>query len=337
MNQSQQLDVPVLFLTFNRLETARQVFEQIRKQKPTQLFLESDGPRFNKPGESDIVHSVRKFLLDSIDWRCEVHTLFRPENLGSGKAVSDAVTWFFDQVEYGIILEDDCLPSDSFFRYAKELLLKYKNETSIMQLSGNNPLDISLNGTDSYYFAKIPQCWGWASWRRAWKYFSFDITVDEYKKFVHSRKFKQVFPHIEERRYWKRVFKEMINHEIDAWDYQWEFAIAKNMGFCINPCRNLISNIGFSTDALHTADLTSKNNNALRYEITEINHPDKIILNKELSDRISEENYNIPIHNLGKYYLQHIYRDFLLHPAKKFVKKIIKIFYKKNNLKWKIS
>ena len=129
----------------------------------------------------------------------------------------------------------------------------------------------------------------------------------------------------------------MINHEIDAWDYQWEFAIAKNMGFCINPCRNLISNIGFTKDALHTTDLTSKDNNALRYEITEINHPDKIILNKELSDRISEENYNIPIHNLGKYYFHHIYRDFFLHPAKKFVKKIIKIFYKKDNLKWKIS
>ena len=333
MNQSQQLDVPVLFLTFNRLESARQVFEQIRKQKPTQLFLESDGPRFNKPGESDTVHSVRKFLLDSIDWRCEVHTLFRPENLGCGRAVSDAITWFFNQVEYGIILEDDCLPSDSFFKYARELLLKYKNETSIMHIAGYNPLDISLNGTDSYYFTKVHQCWGWASWRRAWNNYTFNISKDEYKRFINSRKFRQFFSHIEERRYWKRVFREMTEHKIDTWDYQWEFAIAKNMGFCINPCRNLISNIGFSTDALHTADLTSKNNNALRYEITEINHPDKIILNKELSDRISEEHYNIPIHNLGKYYLQHIYRDFLLHPAKQFIKR----FYKKNNSKGKIS
>ena len=333
MNQNQQLDVPVLFLTFNRLETAKEVFAQIRKQKPSQLFLESDGPRFNKPGESDKVHSIRKFLLDSVDWRCQVHTLFRPENLGCGKAVSDAITWFFSQVEYGIILEDDCMPSDSFFKYASELLKKYKNETSIMHIAGYNPLDISLNGTNSYYFTKVHQCWGWASWSRAWKNYAFSISTTEYKKFIHSRKFKQFFPHIEERRYWKRVFGEMTEHKIDTWDYQWEFAIAKNMGFCINPCRNLVSNIGFSTDALHTADLTSKNNNALRYEITEINHPDKIILNNELSDRISEEHYNIPIHNLGKYYLQHFYRDFLLHPAKEFIKK----FYKRNNTKGKVS
>ncbi|NLK47110.1 MAG: nucleotide-diphospho-sugar transferase [Treponema sp.] len=326
MNHNKQLDVPVLFLTFNRLETTIQVFEQIKKQKPTQFFLASDGPRVDKIDEANVVHSVRKYLLDSIDWRCEVHTLFRSKNLGCGKAVSSAITWFFDNVEYGIILEDDCLPSDSFFKYAKELLLYYKKEPSVMHIGGYNPLDISLNGTDSYYFTKIHQCWGWASWRRSWKNFSYDITIEEYKNFIHSRKFKQVFPHIEERRYWKRVFREMTDQKINTWDYQWTFAILKNMGFCINPCRNLISNIGFSKDALHTTDIHNKNNNALRYEIFDINHPAEIILNKEFTDRISEEHFNIPINHLFRYYVRNIFKDIILFSMKRFVKFCINKF-----------
>lgn len=320
MNLNLQLDVPVLFLTFNRLETTRRVFEQIKQQKPTQLFLASDGPRFSVTGEADVVHSVRRFLLDSIDWRCEVHTLFRSENLGNGLAVSSAVSWFFDQVEYGIILEDDCLPSDSFFKYARELLLHYKNETSVMHISGYNPLDISLKGTDSYYFTKIQQCWGWASWRRAWKNFSFNISADECKKFVHSRKFKQFFPHSEERRYWKRLFKEMSKTKADVWDSQWEFAIADNMGFCINPCRNLVSNIGLSNEEQYSNNIISNCNNILRYEITEINHPEEIILNNEFTDRISEEYFNIPVKHIFKYYLRRFFTDIVIHSVKKFQK-----------------
>lgn len=315
MNQSLQLDVPVLFLTFNRLETTKRVFEQIKKQKPSQLFLASDGPRFSIAGEADVVHSVRKFLLDSIDWRCEVHTLFRPENLGNGLAVSSAVSWFFDHVEYGIILEDDCLPSDSFFKFTSELLLHYKNETSIMHISGYNPLDISLKGTDSYYFTKIQQCWGWASWRRAWKNYSFNISPEKCKKFVRSRKFKQFFPHFAERPYWKRLFKEMTKNKADVWDSQWEFAIAENMGFCINPCRNLVSNIGLSNEK-YADNIISNCNNILRYEITDINHPEEIIFSNEFTDRISEEYFNIPINHIFKYYVNLLLK-YVVNSAKK--------------------
>ena len=328
MNQNLPLDVPILFLTFNRMETTRQVFSQISKMRPTQLYIASDGPRLEKPGEIDKVHEIRKYLLDNIFWRCEVHTLFRNENLGCGKAVSGAITWFFEQVESGIILEDDCLPSDSFFFFCRELLQKYKDNPQIMHITGTNPLDISLNGNDSYYFTKVHQCWGWATWRWAWQKYNFDIDSEILNKFLHSKNFKQFFNHIEERRYWRRVFRNMENHEIDTWDYQWEFAIASNGGLCINPCRNMVSNIGFSPDALHTSTLDSSGNNRLRYDIVAINHPEKIELNAEFSDRISEEHFNIAIHNLPKFYLHIFWRDFIFHPAKRAAKKILTKFGK---------
>ena len=121
------------------------------------MFLASDGPRTNVPDEKETVNEVRNYLLSEIDWSCKLKTLFRDENLGCGKAVSSAITWFFENVEMGIILEDDCLPSDSFFMYCRELLLKYKDNGRVMHIAGNNPLGISssFNDKDSYYFSKI--------------------------------------------------------------------------------------------------------------------------------------------------------------------------------------
>ncbi|MBP5328956.1 MAG: glycosyltransferase family 61 protein [Spirochaetaceae bacterium] len=313
-------EVPVLFLTFNRLDTAKQVFGQIKKQQPTKLFFASDGPRNTVYGEKEKVEEVRNWVLSQIDWDCEVKTLFRDENLGCGKAVSSAISWFFENVEYGIILEDDCMPSDSFFVYCETLLKKYMDNPRIMHIAGNNPLEISVSGNDSYYFSKIQQCWGWASWRRAWQHFEYSISNTD--DFCKSKRFKQIFRHSTERSYWKRVFGEMAQHKINTWDYQWVYAILKNCGICINPCKNLISNLGFSADALHTADVTAPQNNMKRYEIGEITHPTKIEYNEKLCDAISERQYFIVIHNIPIYRIRMFYRDYI----KPILKKILSPF-----------
>ena len=277
MKHLQSFNIPILFLIFNRLDTTKQVFEIIRKAAPQNLYIASDGPRNDREGESKRVESVREYVLKSIDWDCKVKTLFREKNFGCGKAVSSAITWFFKEEEMGIILEDDCLPSFSFFPYCEELLNKYKEDTRIYHIAGYNPL-INTKESSSYYFTRIQHCWGWASWRRAWNHYNFDIT--DLNMFQKQKKINHIFKRSIDRYYWSNIFKRMEKHEINTWDHQWTYSILKNNGICINPTKNFISNIGFGADATHTTIKNSNQNNQQRFEIDKIVHPDKIMVDK---------------------------------------------------------
>jgi hypothetical protein len=298
-------NIPILFLVFNRLDTTMKVFEVIKKVAPQKLYIASDGPRNNH--EKEKVEAVREYVLKSIDWDCEVKTLFRNENLGCGKAVSGAITWFFENEEMGIILEDDCLPSLSFFPYCKELLEYYKDDTRIYHIAGNNPLTY-IKMPYSYYFARIQHCWGWASWRRAWNYYSYDI--ENMNAFLEKKKINNIFIRNIDKNYWIDIFIKMEKHEIDTWDYQWTYSIFNNNGICINPARNLITNIGFGKDGTHTFD-NNKFSNQQRFEINGIIHQNKIIINNTYINKINSYSYDI---NLLSHYKT---------IAKKFLKKLI--------------
>jgi hypothetical protein len=174
---------PILFLVFNRPETTKFVFESIRSVKPAKLYICADGPRPNV--ENDKIHcsAVRK-IVSNIDWECEVKTLFRIENKGCGKGVSEAITWFFSNEEEGIILEDDCLPNDSFFYYCSDLLDKYRFDTRIMHIGANNFLDDTISVENDIYFSSISHIWGWATWKRAWDSYDFKLqnyTIGDFK------------------------------------------------------------------------------------------------------------------------------------------------------------
>ena len=157
-----KLETPVLFLVFNRPDTTAQVFEAIRQAKPPRLYVASDGAREDKEGELEKVKQVRE-IVSQVDWNCEVKTLFRDKNLGCKIAVSSAIDWFFEQEEMGIILEDDCLPHPTFFRFCQELLERYRDDERIGMISGNN-FQFGRKCTDySYYFSMYSHIWGWAS------------------------------------------------------------------------------------------------------------------------------------------------------------------------------
>lgn len=164
----------VLFIIFNRPETTQRVFEAIRLAKPSRLYVAADGARENKAGENELCEQTRK-IIQNIDWQCDVKTLFQKENLGCGKAVSKAISWFFENEEMGIILEDDCLPHPSFFKYCEELLEKYKNNEMIGIISGSNFQKSKKIGDCSYYFSDLINVWGWASWARNWNDFKFNV------------------------------------------------------------------------------------------------------------------------------------------------------------------
>ena len=168
------LETAILILLFNRPETTIRVFDKISQIKPQRLYIASDGPRKNIDGEKEKVKKVRE-IATRVDWPCEVKTLFRNENLGCKKGVSSAITWFFEQEEQGIILEDDCVPNLDFFTFCESLLDRYAEDERVSVITGNNFQNNKWRGDASYYFSKYNHCWGWASWRRSWKDYQGDI------------------------------------------------------------------------------------------------------------------------------------------------------------------
>lgn len=244
-----QLTRPILFLIFNRPETTLRVFDAIREARPPSLYVAADGPRPDKPGEEELCKEVRR-VIQMVDWDCEVKTLFRDENLGCGRAVMQAIDWFFDNEEEGIILEDDCVPTASFFRYCDELLTRYRNDPRVMVISGDNFQFGIRRGTGDYYFSIYNHVWGWASWKRAWNLYDRDMVG--WPEAREQGVLNKLFPERHISRYWMQMLDRTYRGEIDTWDYQWMFSCWLHGGLAVLPNVNLVSNLGFGDAATHT-------------------------------------------------------------------------------------
>ena len=278
------LQTPVLLLIFNRADRTQAVFEQIRKQQPQKLYIVSDGARPEKEGEDNQVQACRN-IMQQVDWSCEVKTLFRDKNLGSGIGVYEGINWFFEQEEQGIILEDDCLPNDSFFQFCGEMLYKYQTNEQIMLVSGSNYLLGLIDIKDSYYFSQVPATWGWATWRRAWKHMNYEMTGFHEKV--------KDFPAVSKmwRHHWDEIVKG--GGVRDAWDFQWYFSIYEQHGICIHPKVNLVKNTGFDTDdATHTFQAPWWYKFVITKELKTIKHPSEIIINTKADEFVKQRFLN---------------------------------------------
>ncbi|UOQ67212.1 nucleotide-diphospho-sugar transferase [Hymenobacter volaticus] len=244
------LDTPVLFTVFNRYDTAKRVFEAIRAAKPRQLFVAADGPRLHKEGEEAKCQAVRELILSGIDWECEVYTLLRNENLGTGKAISEAITWFFSHVDKGIILEDDCLPESTFFDFAAKMLDYYESVDQVMHISGSSLQCGIKRGSASYYLSRMSSIWGWATWKRSWEKYSYSFFSDSESTIVEV--LEKVLKNEEDVAYFLNEFKKVKGGVIDTWDYQWFYSLLKFNAVCVTPQYNLIQNLGFNSDGTHT-------------------------------------------------------------------------------------
>lgn len=247
---SASFETPILFMFFNRREEALQVLERIRAAEPRRLFLSADGPRANKNGEAERCEEVRGEILTRIDWPCEIATRFSSENQGCKRAISSAISWFFDEVEEGIIFEDDCVPSQSFFPYAQTLLKEYRDEKRVSHIGAFNCQKGTIRGPASYYFSRYFHVWGWATWRRAWEGYSLDM--EDYEAFIDEGWLDRLFPNPVLASYWKGSFDAAHRGEIDTWDYQWVYHNLKNDRLAITPNANLVHNIGFNERGTHT-------------------------------------------------------------------------------------
>jgi hypothetical protein len=288
------LNTPVLLLIFNRLDTTQQVFAKIREAQPRQLFIGSDGARAGKEGEAEKVQAVRRYILDRVDWECEVKTLFREQNLGCGVAPAEAITWFFDHVEQGIILEDDCLPDASFFTFCEELLNYYKDNERIMHIAGSNFQMGRKRSEYSYFYSVYAPAWGWATWRRAWQKYDFSLSKTTIPALQNTFQ-KLNFPH-KEIAYWLKSYTEVEGGKRkDIWDLQWAFTIWIFEGLAISPQVNLITNIGFREDATHTTQTDSLVANLQKESLITINHPLKIAINTEADRFTFNHHVNPPV------------------------------------------
>ena len=242
---------PILFVIFKRADTTRKVFERIREVKPSRLYIAADGPHRDNLEEVGKCEATRK-IVETIDWPCEIHRLYREENLGCGEGVSRAITWFFEHEEEGIIIEDDVLPHPDFFRFCDEMLEKYRDVNQIKCICGSNYFYEEISHPDSYYFSHFLAVWGWATWRRTWKEY------DKSLKSIPRTHFIELVNALPVKKGSKQeainIFDIMTSERpIDTWDYQLIFSIWQHEGLNVMPITNLCKNIGFGhVDASHT-------------------------------------------------------------------------------------
>ena len=266
---------PVLLLLFNRLEQSKLVFEEVRNAQPEKLYIAVDGPRINNEEDKVKIDVIKGYILNNIDWDCKVETLFRESNFGCKNAVSEAITWFFNNETKGIILEDDCLPLNSFFSFCDELLTKYEFDERVRHISGVNYLNSKIQIAESYYFSKFTHVWGWASWKRVWKDYSKEIlkeyNLDKFDEFYNIYQDKKISNAI------INELKRVQSDKLNTWDYQYLFLNFINNGLTIIPKYSLVKNIGFDFNSTHTQ--TNPYKIRKQENIHKISHPTNYIPN----------------------------------------------------------
>lgn len=236
----QQVTTPVVLIIFNRPDSTRQVFEQIRRVQPSKLFVIADGPRVGHPTDQERSAASRD-VVAQVDWSCEVLTNFAEANMGCEARISSGLDWVFEQVETAIILEDDCVPEPDFFVFCETLLTRYGDDERVMMISGSNMVD-KVTISESYLFSRWYNIWGWATWRRAWQ--RYDRSMTDWPSVKSSRLVEYVYPTGYVSRYLRHSFDLAYAHEIDSWGIRWFYTCLRSSGLCVVPQVNLIANIG---------------------------------------------------------------------------------------------
>jgi hypothetical protein len=282
-----QLKTAVVLIIFNRPHTTDQVFAEIAHARPPKLLVVSDGSRTNREGEARKVASARS-IISRVNWPCEVFTNFSEKNLGSKLRPKTGIDWAFELVDEAIILEDDCLPHPTFFRFCEELLARYRNDQRVSMISGNRFQSEISNFHESYFFSKYHGTWGWATWRDRWS--SYDIEMKNWPFIRDSGALTNILTSKEESAYWSGIFESIYSGNLNtAWDYQWTLSQWIQNRLCIMPRVNLVSNIGFGDGATHTLQTESNLANIPVNEIPfPLNHPANMLIDLKTEKKIFE-------------------------------------------------
>jgi hypothetical protein len=287
-----KLTTPVAFIIFNRPDTTARVFAEIARARPPKLLVVGDGPRATRLGEAERVAATRA-IIEAVDWPCEVLTNFSEANLGCKNRVSSGIDWIFEQVEEAIILEDDCLPDPSFFRFCQEMLERYRQDQRIGMISGDNFQFGHRSSADSYYFSRCVHIWGWATWRDRWKG-QYDAEMKTWADRRQAGWLEDVMLSDDEVAHWTKTFDKVAAGGIDTWDFQWVYTNWIGGRLSVLPHVNLISNIGFGTDATHTTGNSEVANLPAKAMEFSLRHPIAITADARADRRTFERLFMSP-------------------------------------------
>ena len=268
---------PVAMFIYNRPVLTARVFERIRAAMPRCLLIVADGPRAARTEDAQLCEIARK-IVSSPDWSCDLLMNLADENLGCRRRLSSGLDWVFDQCSEAIILEDDCLPDSSFFTFCTRMLNRYRDDRRVMHVSGDNFQDGNRRGAGSYFFSRYSLSWGWATWKRAWRFY--DVNVAAWPAASEERWLESILDDPGEVAYWTDIFEKLHRGEIDTWDYQWLFACWRQGGLSIQPNENLVTNIGAGPDATHFKGEHSTLGIPIR-ELGELRHPSAVTRDAE--------------------------------------------------------
>ncbi|MGC1869915.1 MAG: hypothetical protein WA700_03055 [Acidobacteriaceae bacterium] len=284
-------DTPIVFIVFKRPRTTRKVFEVISSIRPGRLLIVADGPRGSVAGEKEACQQVRE-IVSAVDWPCELSTNFAGENLGCKERIITGLNWAFSLVEEAIILEDDCLPDASFFPFCKEMLARYREDSRVATISGTNLVERYLETSDSYFFGRMVTTWGWATWRSQWQ--RYDSQLKNWPEIRRLGLLSEVFEESRAVSLWTRVFDEMYENRgvgPNAWDYQWLYMSLIGNALTIFPTVNLVTNIGFGSDATHTTGNDTRLTPAVKALAFPLRHPSHLIPLRSMDSRLQRLHY----------------------------------------------
>lgn len=282
-------NTPILFLVFNRPDTTQVVFNRIREVQPARLYIAADAPRAGRKDEIRRCNEVKE-IVSKVDWPCEVKHLYRDQNLGCKMAISSAISWFFEQEEQGVILEDDCLPDLSFFPFCEELLVRYKDDVRIGHIGGNCFLPHVVKDNLSYDFCSITHIWGWATWRRVWQ--NMDVNFPFWENYKKHR--KSLFCNKWEEIYFSSFIPDALchRHGLNPWGVFYYFMLRTQHQLSIYPSVNLVTNIGLGDpNATHTTKSTHKlfvPSSPIQFPLK---HPEYIMCNREIDKKAIRNNF----------------------------------------------
>ncbi len=235
-----KFSIPVLFICYNRPEYTRKVLEQIKNVSPKRLYIVQNHYKIKKDKNNWI--EVRNIIKKNSYGKKTIR-LLREEHLPVHESLRKSIDWFFQKEKMGIILEDDCVPSESFFYFCQLILQRYKNDPRVAMVAGTNYMPDEELKAD-FHFSNFYPIWGWATWKRSWSNYDHDLSQWSLnKKYVLEK-----IPSLKARAYYRLIFRRILNKDIRTWDYQWMYSCIISKGLCATPSKNLVTNIGIHGD-----------------------------------------------------------------------------------------
>ena len=266
------MNTPILLITFNRPDHVRRVLTEIRKQEPAELYVCQDGAREGNENDRIKCQEVRDVVKELVDWPCNLHVLYQEKNLGCGAGPAAGINWFFEHVEQGIVMEDDCLPHPDFYGYCEELLDRYEDDERVRFINATL-YDERWKCEDSYGFSHYMVTGAWAGWRRTWQGFDLDLEGLDAKAF--RKHVLRLTSNRAEANWWYSIVSE-IQHDKSKksyWDYQMQIKLFRESALTVHPQRNLVSNIGFDGEGTHTLNNIGNRGTRPVYPILPLTHP----------------------------------------------------------------